>query len=1234
MSLRHPLHAPTFPLHGSRLIEASAGTGKTWTIAALYLRLVLGHGADNSFGKALMPPDILVMTFTRAATRELSDRIRQRLVQAAAYFRDLPLEGDAQPDDFLVQLREDFPPGAPREQAAWRLAMAAESMDDAAIFTIDAWCQRMLREHAFDSGNLFEETLESDESQRLLDAVHDYWRQQCYPLNGTQLDVVLGVWKNTDALLTDMQSLSQDGVPAELGAGSLAECAARAQQSYEEQLQALAQGWEAKALHLKHWLDAQLDGAPSLWDKRKLQPARYAGWLQDVVDWAQDPLSTPLKLTDAARHRLSPEGIAEACKGSTMDVLLPPELAQLQQLWTDLAAVQPPAVALRLHAASQVQQRLQWLKRQAGTFGFADMLHRLDVALGGDNGGNLRSGILAQYPVALIDEFQDTSPLQYRLFDRIYRTADNNPDSALLLIGDPKQSIYGFRGADIYSYLRARLSTEGRHYVLDVNYRSTQGVVQAVNRWFEQAEERAGEAAFMFRHWEAGEAVNPLPFDPVRAHGRKEVLHSGEVVVPALQMLWHDAVDENGVPVPVNADALRKHMAAACAEQIVQWLNDQSVGFARPGEELQRLRPCDMAVLVRTGREAAAVRQQLQRRGVASVYLSDQESVFASAEAQDLLLWLRAVAAPLDVRAVRAGLATRMMGLSLDELAWLASNDEAFDGYSEQLRKLHSVWQRQGVLAMLRQSLHLMDLPARWLADVGGERRLTNYLHLAELLQNASATLEGEQALIRWLATQIEDPGKGAEEQVVRLESDADLVKIVTVHKSKGLEYPVVFLPFASDFRNYGDDWVRVPQSDGSRRLELAPSEAELAQAEKERMREDLRLLYVALTRPRHTLWMGLGALRKGNSKQCVNHESASGYLLNGGAAATAAQWWERLQSLAQSSPGMQLQRVATEIACSALQLQEDEQPLQAVSAYTGDFDRNWGIASFSALVRGASGRAQVMLPVPALRPAEDELLAGEALPPLPSLVQAAADAPVWHRFKRGELVGNFIHDQLEWLDGEDFDLPADGQGGMAVRLLRRCERAGRADEAQDVVTWLAAVVHHPLPSLGCSLAQLPHRLPEMEFWLPLAQLPAEQVDALCREFILPGQPRPELPQRSLHGMLMGFADLVFAHAGRYWVLDYKTNHLGWDGAAYNAAALESAMLHHRYDVQAALYMLALHRLLQSRLGDAYVPEQHLGGALYYFLRGLDGPAQAEHHVPPVLALLQALEALLEEVQA
>lgn len=1244
-----PLH---FPLWGSRLIEASAGTGKTWTIAALYLRLVLGHGAENGFARPLMPPDILVMTFTRAATRELSDRIRARLIEAVQCFR-----GEAEPaphDSFLRDLRDAYAEGTERDTAAWRLDMAAQCMDDAAIHTIDAWCQRMLREHAFDSGNLFDETLEADESQRQTEAAQDYWRQQCYPLSGEVLETALQVWPDVHALVKDMQSLLRENVPAAAGAGTLGACIAQTQAERAQRLQALAAGWDTKAERMLRWIEGELDGRAALWDKRKLQARYYQGWFESLTAWAQDPLHRPLELSDSARKRLSPEGMAEAFKGSTMDLLLPTEFSELEQLLKALAELPSLHVALRLHAAVHVQQRLLWLKRQAGTFGFADMLQRLDAALAGDNGPALRASMLAQYPVALIDEFQDTSPLQYRLFDQIYRTADNRADSALLLIGDPKQSIYGFRGADIYSYLQARQATEGRHYVLDTNFRSTQALVDAVNQWFVQAEVRDGEGAFLFR---AGQR-NPLPFEPVKANGRKERLMQGSQRMAALTMAWDGSSD-----APLSNDDIRRRGAEFCASQIVQWLMDTTTGFAEGGQPLQRLRPADIAVLVRTGKEATAVRRALARRHVASVYLSDQDSVFASAEAQDLLLWLRAVAAPLNGLAVRAGLATPMMGLSFDELAWLASDDEAFDARSELLKELHSLWLRLGVLAMLRQTLYRFELPARWLKDMGGERRLTNYLHLAELLQGASAQLEGEQALIRWLATQIENPGAAGDAQIVRLESDADLVKVVTVHKSKGLEYPVVCLPFAGSFRPVDGKaaYLSLPvQVDGApaRELVLDYNEAQLAQADKERLREDLRLLYVALTRPRHALWMGLAPMKRGSSKHCVNEQGAAGYLLAGDASQSVAGWRASIQALAERCTQIAVVDLPAALPVPTRYVPAQTLPaLAAAPVYAAQFDRRWGIGSFSSLTRAMAAPSLPVLPVAAQSPAEDEraLQAQEAadaaldlgvlhdamtaLPRVaPARAGARSDAAVWHRFMRGPVVGNFLHDQLEWLAAEHFALqPEDDPGAsepLAARLLRRCERAGRQAQAADALQWLRAVVHQPLAPLGVSLAQLGEGdalLPEMEFWLPAQRLSAPRIDALCRQHILPGRPRPALPERELHGMLMGFADLVFQHGGRYWVLDYKTNHLGQGAAAYGAGALAQAMLEHRYDVQAALYLLALHRLLHSRLGAAYDPQKQLGGALYFFLRGLDGEAAGMQVLQPSLDLLQGLEALLDD---
>ena len=1217
MSTAHALNPHSFPLRGSHLIEASAGTGKTWTIAALYVRLVLGHGVMGTAPvRPMLPQDVLVMTFTRAATRELSDRIRARLTEAAQVFRGIAPTDDA----FLNQLKSEYPEGEPREQAAYRLALAAQAMDDAAVYTIDAWCQRMLREHAFDSGSLFEEKLVGDEAALRLEAVQDYWRQQLYPMATPVVAQVQRVWRNVAALDKDMRALM--AVPlAEAAPGTLAEVFGAMLAERDAQLAALKQGWVEKADNLLGWIEGQLVVKKHGWNGSILQVGRSKKWMDALKGWSQSS-GDAKALKDAMGtgwDRLTPHGLLESRKEGDA-VKLPPESQAFADLQAALLALPEPAQAARLHARTHVLQRMAELKWRSGLFGFADMLQRLDVALADpESGERLAQRLREQFPVAMIDEFQDTSPLQFRIFDRIYRTAENRQDAALLLIGDPKQSIYGFRGADIHGYLAARRATEGRHHVLGTNFRSTQAVVDVVNRWFQISDDAFG--------YQCGDE-DPLPFQPVGAKGRSEVFTTRDGGVEALTVV-HDATLRS------QRDA-QTHLAALCAEQIMAWLGDPQARFVDEEKGDKPLQPKDIAVLVRTGKEAAAVRDALRVRGVASVYLSDRDSVFASDEAQDLCLWLRGVAEPQNMRRVRAALGTRTVGLSLAELYDLATQDEQLDQRAEQMRELRLVWQGQGVLAMLRQSLHVLQLAGRWRGQSDGERRLTNVLHLAELLQTASSQLDGEQALIRWLAQQIEEVKAGgagdSEEQTVRLESDEDLVKVITIHASKGLEYPVVCLPFAHSHRMMEAHKTPVLQRDdgeGERHWTLYFDKDDTKLADRDRLREDLRLWYVALTRAQHALWVGWSPVTRGSGKSCVNHNSAAGHLLGKGQELEAADWLSKLQALETDAQAqrlsVQLVPASENVPLTVWQRPARTTELSDALVCTARIDKSWTIASFSRLTRDLSSQplAHMNLHMTTPRPADDE--PPEDAQTLPTPATPAGSLAPWHGFAKGPTAGNFLHDQLEWLAADDFVLDAP----KAERLKKRCENAGYTTQADVVLQWLTRVVAQPLRGPGRPLNALGTLLPEMEFWLPAERLHAREVDALCQQHLLPGVSRPQLPDAQLHGMLMGFADLVFEHEGRYWVLDYKSNHLGADDAAYTAQVLDAAMAHHRYEVQAALYMLALHRLLRSRLGEAYNPAQQLGGAVYLFLRGIDGPSGGCCTLPAPIELLDGLDAML-----
>ena len=1232
--LLDPLH---FPLHGSRLIEASAGTGKTWTIAALYLRLVLGHGGEDGFARPLLPPEILVMTFTRAATRELSNRVRERLIQAARWFREELAEDDDPDDPYLSALADGYPDEEARFVAAHRLVLAAETMDEAAIFTIDAWCQRMLREHAFDSGSLFDEELVSDERPLFEDAAHDYWRQHVYPLAGGSLAVLLACFADVGALkraVFDLVGRSgrlrdacDDETLGHLVDAPLGSVIARAERERQDRLAALKAGWGERADAMERWIAAQRERHPKAFNGTKMRADSLVKWFNALRTWANDPALHAPDLPDTAWKRLTPDGIEDAfSKDFHADV--PDDFAHMDSLRAGLELVAPLTHAVLRHAACHIAHRMAELKRRNRQFGFADMLERLKDALEGANGEALRKRIVDQFPVALIDEFQDTSPDQYRIFDLLYRVADNDPARGLFLIGDPKQSIYGFRGADIHSYLSARRATEGRHYQLGTNYRSTRQLVAAVNRLFQYAEGHDGHpgyAAGAFRFRKGGE--NPLPFDPVAAHGRGQELVGVDGPYQALAVSLTPQDD-------LKTDDYREFFAHHCAEHIVALLNDPHAGFRqREDGTFTRLMPADIAILVRDRREAASVRRALALRRVPSVYLSDQDSVVESLEARDVLRWLQAVANPLDGVLARAAFATATCALPLAELARLASDEMAWEGRVEQLKMLHQMWQRQGVLAMLRRFIHDLGLPAKLLGEGsagGGERKLTNLLHLAELLQEASRDLDGEQALIRWFAEQIEGVGSGrgdgTSERVLRLESDAELVKVVTVHKSKGLEYPLVYLPFAvtarrTDRRNRAFfEYVH----EGARRVDLSLSDAALDAVDQARLEEDLRLLYVALTRARHFLWLGVAAVAGRKKGENVLHESALGYLLTGGQPVAAADLHERWERLRAGEGAIALHTLDAPEGCTTLRRADTRPELVEAPAFAGRFERDWAVGSFTSLSRNVKS---VAAPT---RPQEENLL-DEAQPDGTLATPAAEahldDAP-WHRFPRGAMPGNFMHEQLEWIAQEGIAQLDDDS--FQARLVQRIQRAGWGNRLDDALAWLRMLVTTRLPPIGTALAGIANPLPEMEFWFPSRQLDVGLLDRLCRQKLLGQIARPLLPERQLHGMLKGFTDLVFEHEGRYWVLDYKSNALGPGDAAYTKAAMAVAMAEHRYDVQGAIYLLALHRLLRARLGADYDPAHQLGGAVFLFLRGIANPAtHGCYLIEPDPALLDGLDRLL-----
>src|SRR5476651_1843056 len=1208
-----------FPLRGSQLIEASAGTGKTFTISALYLRLVLGHGGDESgFGRELLPPQILVVTFTDAATKELRERIRIRLAEAARFFR----EEIEEPDALIAELRDQYSP----EQwpgCANRLDIAAQWMDEAAVSTIHSWCQRMLREHAFDSGSLFTQTLETDHSDLLGEVLRDYWRLFCYPMHDDALNWVRKNWSGPAALMPRVRALfgserptGESREPAELINACL--------QERREALVSLKAPWQQWAAELRD-ICLQAVAAKAV-DGRKMQARYFEPWFEKISAWAADETLEQLDI-GTGFTRLTPDGMAEAWKGEPPNH---PGIDAMATLKASLDALPTPDAAVLQHAAGWVGKRFEEEKRRRAEMGFDDMLIRLNAALQADGGERLASVIREQFPVALIDEFQDTDPVQYSIFDSIYRIEENHLDSGLFLIGDPKQAIYAFRGADIYTYLRARQSTTGRHHTLGTNFRSSHAMVEAVNHVFQRAEK--GRGAFLFRE---PDGTNPVPFQSVLSQGRKEQLQVNGQTLPALS-LWHLPTDQ-----PISSVLYRQQLAASCASQIVALLNggqQGSAGFLHADASFNGVLPSDIAILVRDGKEAQAVRAELAARGVRSVYLSDKDSVFAAQEAHDVLAWLKACAEPDSERTLRAALACITLNLSLDELERLNQDELAWESRVMQFRGYRAIWRSQGVLPMLRRLLHDFELPQALVLRHDGERVLTNLLHLSELLQQAAAELDGEQALIRHLSEHLALSGQAGEEQILRLESDEQLVKVVTIHKSKGLEYPLVFLPFICSSKPV--DGSRLPlhfhDEQGNSQISLKPTAALIEQADDERLAEDLRLLYVALTRAQHAIWLGVTDLKRGNASSSMLHRSALGYLLGGGAALTeSAGLGHWLRQLAAEHGALSVQAVP-EPTADTFSPPRNDATLLAPLMPKRRAAENWWIASYSALRIGdtiTTGGDESPDSPQAQQLFDDERIDPEA--PREVLV-SGGDI---HRFPRGPNPGTFLHGLLEWAGIEGFPAAASNPQLLEDAIARRCNRRGWEGWIVTLRDWLQHLLNLPLRLASgeqpVSLSGLDkpnqYRI-EMEFWFSCHKVDVAQMDALVRRYTHKNAPRAAAQTVSLNGMFKGFIDLTFEHEGRYYVADYKSNWLGVDDSAYTEQAMEQSILDNRYDLQYVLYLLALHRQLKARLPD-YDYDRHVGGALYLFLRGTRAASQGVYFARPPRELIERLDRLFQGKQ-
>ena len=1252
---RETFDAATAPLRqGVNLVEAGAGTGKTFAIAMLVLRFVTESGFPL--------PSILVVTFTKAATEELKGRIRARLASA----RDLLTPGEKREDEeetdpALAAWRAGLADrGIGEPLALHRLEMALLDMDLAAVFTIHGFCQRMLQEQALESGQLFDFELTTDPSCLRAQVVQDYWRRNLYPLAPLHCALITEEYATPDKLSKSVEGTGKRSARIEPQAPTIAE----ALTLFDQSLSRLSGWWQSNAATLQPLLQKAVDEGKFTKD---LQTG-FSDWWRQVDDFLG---GRSLQLP-AGIERLSTAGIKAELHGGKFrsskeksgeekkeEFIAAWPLAD-QEVADFLRTRQGVALAFRIGLVRELATGLSRTLRQQNLLSFDDLISQLAKALAGEQGPALRQILGKRYQVALIDEFQDTDDAQYSIFSALFAGQGRPLDGAgatagfshyLYLIGDPKQAIYTFRGADIYSYFKARDQADF-HLGLEKNYRSHPALVEAVNQLFQLREDAfaTGELAY-------------APVLPAKSADDGQLLDNGKDMAVMVYCQLDAAPDTDDGRW--SSEKATERIVSSVVAETTRLLRPEGPIMLTTTDAETPLAPRDIAILVRNHMQADQFQAALVRAGIPAV-MASRQSVFAADECHDLFLLMQALCAPADITLLKTALTSAWFGMNGQELYNLWQAPEQVDLWQSRFHDYHLLWQERGFLAMMTRLLATEKILLNLARKPLPERKISNIHHLLELIQAA----ETEEAMgpgktLQWLRAMKDDP-RGLEDTELRLESDEEAVRIVTMHSAKGLEYPVVFCPFLwqrGNFLKKQKDFVTC--HDENRELVIDLGSPDFArhkeQALAEELAEELRLAYVALTRAKYRCY-AFWAEVKGNKDVTESMVPSLAWLLS----------LEQGKEFATQIQTLRAQAANDSVVYKLIAADNDE-PMVMTGRKTGgeelislsftgrNLHTDWLLHSYSSLSHQP-----------------DNEVNWSERPESADLSPATGDTDLLPDLPKGAAMGNVVHALLEEVP---FATLATGHASasrfcavlgtydtwpsLAVVPGSRDTRPGKRSEAKTpalaVGTGYDNLLHQQcawfgveaspgrLAALLQKVVQTPLSLAdsrrpfcleslnpaeivrEMPFYFQLQASSTEQINT-----ILAGEPTvtPVTP-KALQGYLTGFIDLICRYQGKFYIMDYKSNWLGNHLPDYGPEGLEQAMRDHNYGLQYWLYTLVLHRYLQNAMAD-YNYSTHFGGVMYLFIRGMEPtlPGSGVYFDLPDLATLERLDCCLTAGQA
>jgi len=1165
-------------LPGINLIEANAGTGKTYTIAMLFVRFIVEHG--------FLIDQLLVVTFTHAAAAELKERIRLRLTEI---YHSVASDKTRLDETTLSWLQ-----GLALEEAVvlQRLKIALLGLDQSAVFTIHGFCYKTLQEFAVESKQLFELDLIGDSRFIRQQLTDDFWRQTIYPLAPQDAAMLTTYYANPVTLLASIKGVGQ-------------------QVTVYPETQPIAFYLEQAKVVKGEFTDQFVTFTDRLSEavseplfKRSFQAA-FSTHYNAISHWLNEGgLSFPVD----ALNFMSYPGVFEGLNGQKFRATkthtgLERKTEYLAATGINfdvveklLAISHSASIALRGLLIDYIRDKEDGVLEGAQSASFDCLISRLADLMVNEDGAILKKALQSRYQVALIDEFQDTDQQQWTIFSQLCA----QKTQFLYLIGDPKQAIYKFRGADVFSYFSAATLAHHR-YTLTDNWRSSPQMVGAVNTLFESLEN-----VFL---------LEGLSYQPCDAALREQdnCFKLADASLPGMVM-WHLSPDEGNNSGFLKSGQAQEQISIAVINEIISLLTPGSAYRRVVNGRSEILTPQDIAILVRTNSQAIDYQNSLREAGIPSV-LNSAKSVFETTEANDFYILLRAISQPNNTGLLKQFLTVAWLNVSAPELLSIVDDDSLMGFWISRLSEYYQLWERRGLLAMTYKLLAQEKIASKLSKWPAFERKMSNIMQLAELVQAAetqeSLNINGT---LGWLQQSINNP-QYSEQELLRLENDETAINILTVHRAKGLEFSVVFCPvlWQQDQHVQKENSVIQCHEDNLMVADLGSEQFEERKliALEESFAEDIRLSYVAMTRAKLRCYIAWANVR---TKENRNHSALSRLLFNPSVKQSElgddfSRQQIDLRGIIDRHQGFfEYHSLPSDQAIRHLREFKKLTPLKAPEQCFRNLKTMWQINSYTGLSALSLGVANEGLYEHAEETSKDNLLAS-SFDPLP----------------RGRRMGNLVHELLE----KNTFAELAKHCVSTTKIEQACIRFGVSlDDPQLMSALLREVVITPLDKQddGFKLAQIDakHCLKEMPFYLSHGSINTEQINTILGDEVI----YSALSTKKLAGFLTGFIDLVCVYQGKYYLMDYKSNYLD----DYSSASMIQAMRAHNYGLQAWIYSVVLTNFLQETIVD-YSFDRHFGGVLYLFVRGMksDEPCSGVFSFLPHAEKLEQLSRLFSD---